>query len=1133
MVRHPVEHFFEKRSTGWVSGPGDLITAGCPDPTRLSVINGTNQHWRSLCQRASLQGITERPCSACRPLPPQARPRTLGRQRARSTLEESLPAKNACRVLPSGLARRAGHYPRRRVSAVLIGNGPDQHWRSSCRRAPPRGPILNALRHACNTIRAGTVHSGPVCRYFVRQCGHMDLPDTAASFSRALTARELHHRDRSRLEPETQTARPRLTARPVQSPLAPPEREKSPDHPDFSLRGRVPRTPTVTVDPSRTRQPPAETRQGPRKAELVKKRPLSQALGHQRHQPTLEESLPASPPAGHYRAALLGVPATAPAGESPRSRSATGPIKIGGVLTAAVPIPPCPRLLGMESGAIPDGRITASSVFASGFEPYCARLNRITGGGAWVAKTNAIGEWLQIFLGNVDMTIPVTNLLDNPVDARYVRFLPQSWYRDIAMRVEIVGCNTTLYSTTKHAESGTMTCDLPKAVSLPLIFEVKVNNSGSGLIYLYPWDTMENQGGYHIKLSSGQSQIGRTTRDEETVDIVASCNSADLTSAEEFRRFWICWSKGGSVGVGRAGEVEPFMSWTDPHPATDLRKIGYGTWAAPGVFMFNYTQDGFPGLCVDPPTQVNTTGPVCDCPYLQGENCTYPCDPGYQVNSGDVITRTCAADGSWIEPDVFCQDIDECLTLNGGCSWNCTNTVGSYNCSCEEGFALDIDGHNCTEFDEWSTQNGGCSQFCTNTFGSYHCSCGEMFLLDSDGHSCTSCPHLLGKGSSDIPDYTMTASSGYGPNGRLNSLAGGGAWFPSQNVIGEWLQVDLGETHHITGSMIQGRHNVRQYVRSYKLKYSEDGISWTTYGSSYAPEKVFGGIYELLSNPIDARYVRFYPQSWYGRIAMRVGVLGCNTTCSDPLGMGSGTIPDSSITAPSYLNEGYLPRRGRLNLVGYGGAWAPRYTSVGQWLEVFPGNVDRTLPVTNLLDHPVDARYVRFLPQSWNGRMTMRVEIIGCPSCSTTRHLENGTLAWDLPEVNSSPFIFEVKVNTSGSGSGIIYLSRWGDNTTGNQDGYRVELRSGRSQIERTTMDTGRETVASNYSTDGFPGVCVDPPTQANTTGPVCDCPYLLGENCTYPCSPGYHVTSGNVITRTCTENGSWTEPDLFCHGMR
>ncbi|XP_078667423.1 collectin-10-like [Branchiostoma floridae x Branchiostoma belcheri] len=45
---------------------------------------------------------------------------------------------------------------------------------------------------------------------------------------------------------------------------------------------------------------------------------------------------------------------------------------------------------------------------------------------------------------------------------------------------------------------------------------------------------------------------------------------------------------------------------------------------------------------------------------------------------------------------LFCQDIDECATLNGGCDQNCTNTIGSYVCSCtEDGFAVDWSGHNC------------------------------------------------------------------------------------------------------------------------------------------------------------------------------------------------------------------------------------------------------------------------------------------------------------------------------------------------------------------------------------------------------------------------------------------------------
>ena len=38
-------------------------------------------------------------------------------------------------------------------------------------------------------------------------------------------------------------------------------------------------------------------------------------------------------------------------------------------------------------------------------------------------------------------------------------------------------------------------------------------------------------------------------------------------------------------------------------------------------------------------------------------------------------------------------DIDECLNNNGGCDHKCTNTIGSYYCSCEEGYQLTEDNH--------------------------------------------------------------------------------------------------------------------------------------------------------------------------------------------------------------------------------------------------------------------------------------------------------------------------------------------------------------------------------------------------------------------------------------------------------
>ena len=40
-------------------------------------------------------------------------------------------------------------------------------------------------------------------------------------------------------------------------------------------------------------------------------------------------------------------------------------------------------------------------------------------------------------------------------------------------------------------------------------------------------------------------------------------------------------------------------------------------------------------------------------------------------------------------------DVNECLDNNGGCSDNCTNTNGSYYCSCFSGFELLSDNHTC------------------------------------------------------------------------------------------------------------------------------------------------------------------------------------------------------------------------------------------------------------------------------------------------------------------------------------------------------------------------------------------------------------------------------------------------------
>ena len=43
----------------------------------------------------------------------------------------------------------------------------------------------------------------------------------------------------------------------------------------------------------------------------------------------------------------------------------------------------------------------------------------------------------------------------------------------------------------------------------------------------------------------------------------------------------------------------------------------------------------------------------------------------------------------------LCPDIDECVAGAHQCEHNCTNTVGSYTCSCRDGYSLSADDRRC------------------------------------------------------------------------------------------------------------------------------------------------------------------------------------------------------------------------------------------------------------------------------------------------------------------------------------------------------------------------------------------------------------------------------------------------------
>lgn len=105
---------------------------------------------------------------------------------------------------------------------------------------------------------------------------------------------------------------------------------------------------------------------------------------------------------------------------------------------------------------------------------------------------------------------------------------------------------------------------------------------------------------------------------------------------------------------------------------------------------------------------------------------------------------------------VIITDINECDTDNGQCDQLCNNYPGGYNCSCNPGYTLDIDGRSCNgntplyyytsiylvvlcvllDDQECDIDNGGCQHTCINTDGGYYCSCNQGYQIDDDHKSC-------------------------------------------------------------------------------------------------------------------------------------------------------------------------------------------------------------------------------------------------------------------------------------------------------------------------------------------------------------------------------------------------------------
>ncbi|KAM5294791.1 coagulation factor V [Glossophaga mutica] len=314
------------------------------------------------------------------------------------------------------------------------------------------------------------------------------------------------------------------------------------------------------------------------------------------------------------------------------------------------------------------------------------------------------------------------------------------------------------------------------------------------------------------------------------------------------------------------------------------------------------------------------------------------------------------------------------------------------------------------------------------------------------------CKMPMGLSTGVVADRQIKASEFVGswePKlARLNNGGSYNAWMTekmSEFNSNPWIQVDMQREVLFTGIQSQGaKHYLKSYYTTeFRVAYSSDQTNWRIFkGNSTRNVMYFDGNSDAstvkenrFDPPIVARYIRVYPTQFYNRPALRLELQGCEVNgCSTPLGMESGKIENTQITASSFKKswwgDYWEPSRARLDAQGRVNAWQAKANNNRQWLQIdllhvkkitaivtqgcksfssemyvksytihysdhgedwkpyrqrssmvdkiFEGNSNFKGHVKNFFNPPIISRFIRIIPKTWNQSIALRLELFGC-----------------------------------------------------------------------------------------------------------------------------------------------------------